>query len=571
MTWKKKLILIFFILTLLITACGQENVSEVIYEDANEGNHLDLEPQEGGQVIVPLTNFNTLNPLLTSNSSYYHFSKLIFEGLFDFDSDLDVAPKLAEKYFFFNDDKTISVELKSGVKWHDGTPFTTEDVAFTIDAIKYANREGTYGNILESNLGINPINFNSIINTRIIDERIIEISFDRAYLNNLEVLTFPIIPKHVFEDNSTRNSLINALNTEEYIPLGTGPYKFENYEKHKYVTLTKYDEYWDGSPNINEIIGKVLDDEELILTSFETGQIDFATTIGVDWDKYRQYDNIEVLEYVSNNYEFLGFNFNNELMSGERGQAIRKAIYYGINRQDIIHKVYLGHGTQIDVPLHPDFYLLSSHAYSYGYNSEMALKILNSAGFMDRDGDGILEDEEGNRLSLRLATNANNNSRRLVGDLIKDYLQDIGIEIILDYDTQYVREYDETEDNIIWEQFNNKINNGNYDIVLLGWQSSVIPNLYPIFHSSMIGLGSNFINYNNEEMDQILMDTLIDKSREEKLDSYEKLQKYIVEDVPYISLYFENIGLLVDSKIHGDLNPTFYNIYNGIENCYIVE
>ena len=571
MTCKKKLILIFLILTLLITACGQENVSEVIYEDANEGNHLDLEPQEGGQVIVPLTNFNTLNPLLTSNSSYYHFSKLIFEGLFDFDSDLNVVPKLAEKYFFFNDDKTISVELKGGVKWHDGTPFTTEDVAFTIDAIKYANREGTYGNILESNLGINPINFNSIINTKIIDERIIEIIFDRAYLNNLEVLTFPIIPKHIFEDNSTRNSLINALNTEEYIPLGTGPYKFENYEKHKYVTLTKYDEYWDGSPNINEIIGKVLDDEELILTSFETGQIDFATTIGVDWDKYRQYDNIEVLEYVSNNYEFLGFNFNNELMSGERGQAIRKAIYYGINRQDIIHKVYLGHGTQIDVPLHPDFYLLSSHAHSYGYNSDMALKILNSAGFMDHDGDGILEDEEGNRLSLRLATNANNNFRRLVGDLIKDYLQDIGIEIILDYDTQYVREYDETEDNIIWEQFNNKINNGNYDIVLLGWQSSVIPNLYPIFHSSMISLRSNFINYNNEEMDQILMDTLIDKSREEKLDSYEKLQKYIVEDVPYISLYFENIGLLVDSKIHGDLNPTFYNIYNGIENCYIVE
>ena len=571
MTCKKKLILIFLILTLLITACGQENVSEVIYEDANEGNHLDLEPQEGGQVIVPLTNFNTLNPLLTSNSSYYHFSKLIFEGLFDFDSDLNVVPKLAEKYFFFNDDKTISVELKGGVKWHDGTPFTTEDVAFTIDAIKYANREGTYGNILESNLGINPINFNSIINTKIIDERIIEIIFDRAYLNNLEVLTFPIIPKHIFEDNSTRNSLINALNTEEYTPVGTGPYKFENYEKHKYVTLTKYDEYWDGSPNINEIIGKVLDDEELILTSFETGQIDFATTIGVDWDKYRQYDNIEVLEYVSNNYEFLGFNFNNELMSGERGQAIRKAIYYGINRQDIIHKVYLGHGTQIDVPLHPDFYLLSSHAHSYGYNSDMALKILNSAGFMDHDGDGILEDEEGNRLSLRLATNANNNFRRLVGDLIKDYLQDIGIEIILDYDTQYVREYDETEDNIIWEQFNNKINNGNYDIVLLGWQSSVIPNLYPIFHSSMISLRSNFINYNNEEMDQILMDTLIDKSREEKLDSYEKLQKYIVEDVPYISLYFENIGLLVDSKIHGDLNPTFYNIYNGIENCYIVE
>ena len=571
MTLKKKITLIFFVLIFLITACSPENASVVIHEDGDKVNHLELEPQEGGQVIIPLTNFNTLNPLLTSNSSYYYFSKLIFEGLFDFDSDLSVVPKLAEKYFFFNDDKTVSVEIKDGIKWHDGAPFTTEDVAYTIDVLKYANRESSYGSILEASLGIDPINFNSLIDTRIIDEKIIEITFDRAYLNNLEALTFPIIPKHIFEENSSRNSIINALNIEDYFPIGTGPYKFENYEKHKYVALTKYDEYWNGSPNISEIIGKVLDDEELILTSFETGQIDFATTIGVDWDKYRQYDNVEVLEYVSPNYEFLGFNFSSELISGESGQAIRKAISYGINRQDIIHKVYLGHGTQIDVPLHPDSYLLSVDAYSYGYNKDLASKILSDAGFKDVDDDNVLEDEDGNKLSLRLITNPSNKARMLVSQLIQGYLNDIGIDLILDFDTQYIKDFSPEEESAIWEDFSARVDRGDYDIVLLGWKSSVIPNLFPAFHSSMIDQGSNFINYSNEEMDQLLVDTLLDKSRNQKIDIYANLQEYIIEDLPYVSLYFENIGLLVDSKIQGELNPTFFNLYKGLEKSYIVE
>mgnify|MGYP000942058803 FL=1 len=84
MNWKIKLLAILMILTILITACGPANFSDVINEN-NDDNSIKSEPKEGGQVIIPLTNFNTFNPLLTTNSNYYYFSKLIFEGLFDFD------------------------------------------------------------------------------------------------------------------------------------------------------------------------------------------------------------------------------------------------------------------------------------------------------------------------------------------------------------------------------------------------------------------------------------------------------------------------------------------------------
>ncbi|NLY44896.1 MAG: peptide ABC transporter substrate-binding protein [Tissierella sp.] len=518
MIWKKNLIAIFMAIILLLTGCGPANVIDTVYENDDDST-LDLSPTEGGQVIIPLTNFSTLNPLLTTNSHYHYFSKLIFEGLFDFNQDLSIEPKLAESYFIFNEGKTISIKLKNDIQWHDGNSFTSEDVQFTIDVIKYANRESTYGNILESSLGADGvINFNTVINTKVIDDNNIEITFDKQYLNNLEVLTFPIIPKHIFVQNGNKNPIINALVTDDYLPIGTGPYKFVSHEKHKFVTLNKNENYWNGTPYINEIVGRVLDDEELILTAFETGQINFASTIGVDWDKYRQNSRIKVLEYISPNYEFIGFNFNNGLMQDEKGQSIRKAIAYGINRQDIIHKVYLGHGTQIDVPMYPDSYLLSSGANTFGYNKDIALEILNKAGFKDIDEDGILEDENGVDLSLRLVTNVNNSTRRLVADLIKDNLRDIGIEVKLDFNTQYTKEYDEAESETIWEEFNSKISKGDYDMVLLGWQSSIIPNLYPMYHSSMISKGTNFINYNNESMDLLLRDTLIDNPIESKVD-----------------------------------------------------
>ena len=249
-------------------------------------------------------------------------------------------------------------------------------------------------------------------------------------------------------------------------------------------------------------------------------------------------------------------------MQGEIGQSIRKAISYGINRQDIIHKVYLGHGTQIDVPVHPDSYLVSTNGYTYGYNTDMAINILNDAGFKDIDADNILEDQYGNKLSLRLITNENNKSRRLVCELIKDYLYDIGIDIVLDFDNQYIKEYNLEEEVLLWDELSDKVSKGDFDIALFGWQAPLIPNLYPMYHSSMIEGGTNFINYSDEDMDQLLIDTLIDKTRDEKVDLYDKLQKKIVEDVPYVSLYFINRGILVDTKIQGDLNPTFFNIYN---------
>lgn len=566
---KYSILLLTLIVSLTLAACSPEPIDNEPNEN-DEVQVIEYTPVEGGTIFLPITNFNTLNPLMTDNASYYYFSKLIFESLFDFNNNLEVVPLLADSYEIKNEGRTISIKLKEGIKWHDGEVFNSSDVAFTIETIKYANMESTYSKMFTTVLdSYSPSDIRRIMDVKVIDENNINITFDRQFSNNLEVLTFPIIPEHIFGQGN--NAYIKALERENYNPIGTGPYRFVNYEKFKSVSLKKNESYWKGIPYIDEVIGKVLEDDELVLTSFETGQINVATAIGVDWDKYKQNSRIKALEYVSPNYEFIGFNFANEIFSGEKGLAIRKAINYGIDRQSLIQKIYLGHGTQVDVPIHPDSWLISEYAHTYGFNAEQAMEELKNGGWIDRDGDGIVEDIDGNKLSLKLVTNAYNPLRRRAAEMVRDDLRNIGIEVIEGYDKIPKENITSEMVDAEWDSINNILTNGEFDMALLGWQMAVIPDLSFMFHSSQITYGTNFIKYSNEKMDNLLTDAFVMNDRNKKFEAYENLQKFIIEDLPYVSLFYKNKALLVDSKIMGDLNPTFFNPYRGLENCYIPE
>lgn len=570
MNARRHILLSLFLIAIILTVgCGENNIIDGETEKTEELS-TDYTPIEGGEVILPLTNFKTLNPLITDNYYYFQFSKLIFEGLFDFNESLEPVPILTESYDILNEGKTIAIKIKDNIQWHDGKVFSTYDVAFTIDVIKYANETSVYNEVFHNALnGLGVTNLNDIVNYRIIDDKNIEINYDKAYSNSLEVLTFPIIPKHLFHGGTGTTPYAKALEESNYTPIGTGPYKFISYEKYKNISLKANESYWNGKPYIEDVIGRVFEDEELILTAFETGQISFAPTIGIDWDKYKQNNRIKVLEYISSNYEFIGFNFNNPLFQGEKGLAIRQAINYGINRQAIIQKVFLGHGTQIDVPIHPDSYLMSSEGYAYGYDLDRAKQLLNDAGFKGLNNDGILIDEEGNVLSLRFITNSFNPYRLRIAELIIEDLKELGINIIVDFKSDYKDDMGDGEINEEWEKFNLKVQSGDYDMVLLGWETSAITDLSSMFHSSNISEGSNFIKYNNEVMDELLLDTYFGIAGKSKIDAYKEVQKFIIKELPYVSLFYNNRGLLIDTKIIGDLDPRFYNLYNGLEDCFI--
>lgn len=569
----KKLCLLLAILQILALSGCKLNDSLDDIKDSELGYEENIydEPAYGGEIIVPIPYVKTLNPLLTNDKAIYTFNKLIFEGLFDLDTDLSIKNVLAESYNFEENDTVLNIRLRDNVKWHDGEAFTSEDVKFTIDALKYGLSNQKLSNTMSDIIQFSD-SLKYLKNVKVINELNITLTFDRAYGNVLEGLIFPIVPSHMYTNTrNIRTAYERVLNTDNYVAIGTGPYKETANRNLKEVVLESNKEYWRGEPYITNVIGKVLKDENLALISFESGQIDLTTGLGVDWEKFAQNKKVNIYEFTSNKYEFLGFNFRDGIFVGEKGKALRKAIAYAVDRQSIIEKVYLGHATRNDVPIHPDSWIISDEANSYGFNANKARQILVSAGWKDEDKDGFFEDIDGNRLSLRLTTNSYNDLRRETANIIANNLISIGIDVVKDYNENKGENVTEEIKNNQWEGLMQKITGGNFDIVLLGWEMSYIPDLSFAFHSSEINSGSNFLGYSNEKMDELL--TLAQQTilAEDKKRIYEDIQSLIIDELPYVSLFFTNSSVLVNNNIRGEINPTFTHTLNSITEWYIPE
>lgn len=576
------IIILVLVLSLGLIACNGEGGDNNDMPKQN-GNNNDkdkiYEPVYGGTLTVPISYVKTLNPLLNKDLNLFHFNKLMFEGLFDFDENLQIKPVLAKTYEINEDGRIIKIKLKENVLWHDGKQFTAEDVQFTINTLRYGAGITSYRELLTSVYKpAQPRDIQHILNVKVIGEYDIEIYFDRSYSNALESLIFPIIPRHRFvQDNIVNQAAYErALTIENYNPVGTGPYKFDNYEELKTLNLKVNSNWWNGKPYIENINGKVLKDNEVAVTSFEANQTDIALALGVDWQKYKQEGEKEIYSFTSQNYVFLGFNFENELFSGEKGNELRKAIAYGLNRENMVEKLYLGHAVVVNVPIPPNSWLLSDAANTYNYNMQKAKEILSQAGWIDTDNDGILEDENGNNLTIRLLTNSYKQIRKNTANMIANDLKKLGIEVIIQtvLENENTKDIDSiTEEDMEnqWQEVIRKISERDYDMALLEYKLSYIPDLAFLFHSTAIETGTNISSYQSEEMDRLIYESFTANSLDRKKEVIEQIQVLIVEDLPFVSLYFKDAALLVQDRIKGDINPQSFNIYYNISEWFIPE
>lgn len=539
MKCKKHLVFMLLIIILAtMTACGQQEVADIENNEIQElaENH---KPADGGNLKVSVTRFNTLNPLLNSNYSLFQLHHLIYQGLVTFDSSMNIQPVLAEKWEIAEDGQSIQFHLKQGVTWHDGQAFTAEDVIFTINAIK-GNLKNAKGN------SVFKTSLQQISDVRETETGVINITFSRPFSNGLNSMVFPILPKHLFEGSN-----IERFSATDFPLIGTGPYKLQTYDTMREIKLIRNDNYWGKKPYIEGINAVIVPDVEAQLSIFENGDIDLAQPTSIDWAKYIEKNNVNVYEYVSHNYEFLGFNFKNTIL---RDRNIRRAIAYGIDRHRLINNIYLGHGTVVDVPIYPLSEIYSKDGLKYGYNIEKATEFLNKTDYIMDENEIVRVGGDGSSLAFNLISNSDNILREKTAYFIQEELQKIGIEVNIEL--------------LEWEEFNIRVNQGKYDMLLGGWELSYLPDLSFAFHSSQIG-GSNFIFYNDEAMDGLIEETFTAPNEEIKKGTYDRLQNQIIEELPYFSLFFKNGSIAVRDKIKGNFKPNNYNLFNGIEEWYI--
>lgn len=540
---KIELILIILLFSFTINSCTT-NIEQPI-EEVPEEEQIHT-PVQGGTLSLSIFKPSHLNPIINQEEDSYHVLKLIYEPLVSLDENYGIKGVLAEDWIVQNNGESIVFNLRKDVAWHDDEPFTAKDVEFTLDALKNKDVNSPYTQYIEK-----------ITDYNIIDDYKIEISFSNNQSGNLETFLFPILPAHRFKKPK------NVMTAHKWSPIGTGPYKLNNYQPGKKILLELNESYWDKLPYIENIHVKIRSKKEEIVKSFETKDVDLLRAIDREWNRFDEDENLSIYPYITHNYNFIAVNHNNRLF---KNVNIRKAIQLALNRKEMLVELYLNQGEVVDVPIPPNSWLYHKQLKTNRYNLEEAKKLIAESGWNE-----IADNEEGQEeevdkkdkkdkkdkgeLEFDLIVNKNNGLRKKEAKMVKEYIEAIGIDV-------NIKE-------LPLDKINESIEDKEFEAILTGWNLSFVPDLSFAFHSSEIKKGTNFISYNNKNINKLLVEASNFKEEQERKKIYSELQTKISQELPYINLYFTTSALIVNNRIRGPINPTDYNIFNNIEEWYI--
>ena len=446
-----------------------------------------------------------LNPLISKNNSVQNISRLIFEPLINLSSDYKLEQCLATEWIKMNHNVYI-IKLRENVKWQDGEEFNSDDVIYTINAIKKEAENSIYY-----------YNVKDIKKVYKLDEYTLKI------VTNGEIpffeynLIFPIISSKSYSKNKTLS--------------GTGIYYIEKNSK-RTVVLKKNENWWKSTHlKLDSITITKYNSTDEALMDFEKNKVDLITSTLIDINEYVKQIQCRIKEFKGREYDYLALNCKDNVL---KIKEVRQAISYAIDKDEIIKKVYNNKYKRSNFPLDFGNYLYSDNLERIDYNLEKAKAILKNINF------------KGN-IKLKLLVNKENEDRIKVARVIKRQLKRIGIQIKIVIKNK--------------EQYTKDIENRRYDLVLTGVTHGFSPSLNTYFNEN------NIANYKNKNIIKLIQE--IENSEEqEKKEKLYQIIKYYNEDVPYISLYYDTNTLIYSNNLIGNIQPNSYNIFYNIENWH---
>ncbi|MDW7672769.1 MAG: ABC transporter substrate-binding protein [Bacillota bacterium] len=512
--------------TLFLSACQNATPEEpeVIEEVAAE---VDYNPDDSPPLRLAVTRPTQLNPLMNGNDSLYQVYHLVFESLITFDEAFDVEPLLAESWEVDELGLSVTFQLRENITWHDGEPFLPEDVIFTVQVLKEKAASIQYPNLYVNNI-------QQISDVRKTGDHSVRITFTRPFSNALETLVFPILPQHLFAGGNR-----NLLNTAQFPMVGTGRYQVANFDASRSMKLEYYPAYWGRKPYIEEIDITIVPDKEAQLSLFESGEIDLVEPMSVDWLKYTDQEKVSGFTYPSTQYEFIGFNFR---LESWKNRELRQAVSHALDRESIINTIFFGHGSVTNVPMQPASWLYEEESGTAAFDPERARELVAEA---------LLPEDA----VFTLLTNAENPMRVKTAEVIADSLEEAGLAVAVEA--------------LGWNELQERLAAGEFDMVLTGWHFSMIPDLSFAFHSTQEEMG-NFIGYQNEAMDQLLETAFAAPNRARKEEAWHRIQQHIAAELPYVSLFYKEYAVLYRTTLRGELTPIQFNIFRGIETAYLI-
>jgi peptide/nickel transport system substrate-binding protein len=369
----------------------------------------------GGTVIIGMrSDFGGFNPI-TSTSTYDQAlnNHALFTPLIRYDEDLTPQPFLAESWDM-QDDTAVVFHLRRDVRWHDGQPVTAHDVLFTFEMAKTPETASLIGTLLAE-----------VESARLIDDYTISFRFTRPHAQAVESFYWAPAPRHLLQGISPAE-LRNAPYNRQ--PVGSGPFMFGSWRANEQLVLNPnpdFPEALGGPPASERVVFRVIPEASTMLTELFTGNI--HVDIPVQPDQARQIENnadTELFSFPGRSFHYIGWNNARAPFNDAR---VRRAMTHAINRQEIIDALLYGHGQLSTGPI-PPWHPADPGVQPLAFDPNMAAQLLEQAGWIDRDGDGMRENAQGQRLTFTLLS-SDDALRRSVVEVVQSQLRRVGADV----------------------------------------------------------------------------------------------------------------------------------------------
>lgn len=468
-----------------------------------------------------------LIPSLTSDQSSHEVGGMIYDGLVKVDKDLNPAPAMAESWTYSRDCLDLTFKLRRDVTWHDGQPFTAADVVFTYQTMINPKTPAPFKE-----------GFLLVKDVEAPDPYTVRVHYDKPYARALETWNTYILPKHLLQSFADEGRLRDSPQNSR--PIGTGPYRFQEWKPGEKVVLVANPTYYEGRPYLSRIVYRVIPSQATIFLELKAQGVDYASLTGIQYARQTEYPAFrkayDKFRYPGSAYTFLGFNLNDPRFADRR---VRQAFAHAINKQELIDGVRLGLAREATGPIRPGTWAYTDDVERFPYDPAKAKALLAEAGWKDRDDDGIVEDRQGKPFRLTIRTNQGNDERKKIAEIIQQRLQDIGIQA----DIQLIE----------WAAFIKEfVKPRRFEVVVLGLGTGTDPDQYVVWHSSQRGPDQmNRTGYANPEVDRLLEAGRASCVQKDRVRYYHRIQQILAEDLPMIFLYTADSLPVVSSRIQG--------------------